>query len=294
MRFKFGHLMGAALLFFVGCSAPKVTTSYRSIAEQAVAAGNYEAATENWKLYFDQQMLDNEPIAPELFAEAGQMAFKANKPELALNWLKQAQASNYDNAEMYVALAELYKQENNLSKELESLEFFRASYPTADQKQVTNRLFEIYTEINAREKAVELWNAMSPESQQEERYLEEYFSLQKQLKNEEVADSVASALLNVNPNHTKALEWLGAKYYNQAEDRYQKEMKAYEKNHTRVQHIKLTQALKEVTADFRKSAEYFKTLWEQEQDSKYATYLVNIYNRFDDKKTSDYYRKFLK
>lgn len=295
MKLKAGSLLSILLVLMVACGTPKVVTSYRTIAEQAVAEGNFEAATENWRLYFEEQMLDENEIAPEHYAQAAKMAFRANKPDLALSWYKQAQAGNYADAEMYLDLANIYKQQNNLQKELETLEYYRSNFQNeADLAGVNTRLFEIYTSINNQQKAVELWPLMSEENRTKEEYLDKYFAVQKQLDNDTETDSLAEAILLVNPKHVKALEWLGNKYYHQAEDLYQKEMKAYEKNHTRVQHIKMTKQLKTVTADFRKAADYFKQLWEIEQDPRYATYLVNIYNRFEESDTANYYRKFLK
>ncbi len=277
-----------------GCGAPKVTTSYRNMAQQAVAAGNFEAATENWRLYFEQQLLEGNEVPPAYYAEAAKMATQANQSQLALNWLEQAQSLNYSDSDMYLNLAALYEQKKNLSKELAALEFFQANYSDQPElKKVNARLFEIYSEINEREKALALWPSLRVEDRQQEKYLDPYFSIQKKLKNEAVCDSVAEEILALNPKHVAALEWLGIKYYNQAENRYQSEMKKYEENHTRVQHIKLTQALKTVTADFQKSLSYFKPLWEMDQNSRYAAYLVNIYTRFEDPKSANLYRKYL-
>lgn len=295
MKLKSRNLILIIMVFILAaCGTPKVTTSYKNIAEQAVAEGNFEAATENWRLYFEQQALEENEVAPEYYADAAKMAYRAEQPDLALNWFGQAEAGGYADAGMYLDMVQIYKQKNNLAKELEALEYYRNHYQNEpDLAGVNSRLFEIYTDINNQEKAIAVWNDLSEENRGKEEYLEKYLKVRKQLDHDAVVDSVAEAILEVNAKNVNALEWLGTKYYHKAEDRYQQEMKAYEKNHTRVQHIKLTQALKTVTADFRKAADYFKTLWEIEQDPKYATYLVNIYTRFEDQQTADYYRKFL-
>jgi tetratricopeptide (TPR) repeat protein len=282
------------VILAAGCGTPKVTTSYRTIAEQAVAEGNFEAATENWRLFFEQQSLEKKEIEPENYAQAGKMAFRANQPELALDWFQQAEYGNYGDAAMYTDLAEIYRQQGNLQKELEALEFYHRNYQNeTDLEGANTRLFQIYTEVKNEEKAMSLWPRMKLEDRQEEDNLAKYFTIQRQLKNESVSDSIAEALLEVNPKNVPALEWLGIKYYNQAEERYQREMKKYENNRNRVQHIKLTQELKTVTADFQKALEYFKPLWEIDQNASYAAYLVNIYNRFEDPATANYYRKYL-
>ena len=91
----------------------------------------------------------------------------------------------------------------------------------------------------------------------------------------------------------KALEWLGETYYHKAENSYQAEMKAYEKKHTHLQYLHLTQELKVINGNFQKSLDCFSTLWDLEQKKSYATYLTNIYTRFDNKAKADYYRKFV-
>ncbi|MGQ7870297.1 hypothetical protein [Sunxiuqinia sp. sy24] len=295
MKSRTGILIVVMALIVGGCGAPKVTTSYRNIAEQAVAEGNFEAATANWRLYFEQQTLEENEIEPQYFAEAAKMAYQADRTDLALSWFEQAQASKYADPQMYLNLVALYRQKNNLSKELDALEFYQTNYQNqTDLEGVNARLFAIYSQINEREKALAFWPTMSLEDRQKEEHLDAYFSIQKKLKNEAVCDSVAAEILAINPKHVAALEWLGIKYYNQAETRYQSELKKYEENHTRVQHIKLTQALKTVTADFQKALSYFKPLWEMDQNSRYAAYLVNIYTRFEDPETANIYRKYLK
>ena len=163
-----------------------------------------------------------------------------------------------------------------------------------DSAGVSIRLFEIYTQINDREKAAEIWPFIPQENRESEKYLEDYFSVQKKLDNDAVSDSVAHEILKLNPENVDALEWLATRYYHMAEDRYQREMKKYEKNHTHMQHFRLTQQLLVVTEDFKKSQSYFKTLWKMKQDPRYATYLVNIYTRFEEPAKADYYRKFVK
>ncbi len=294
MRYTTISLIVMIAILVVGCGTPKVTVSYQNLAEQAVAEGNFEAATENWRLFFDQQLLEENEIAPEHYAQAGKMAFRANQPDLALDWFQQAEYGNYGDAGMYLDLAAIYRQQGNLQKELEALEFYYRNYQNeTDLEGVNTRLFHIYTQMKDEQNALAFWPRMRLEDRKEEENLANYFAIQRQLKNESASDSIAEVLLEVNPQNVPALEWLGIKYYNQAEDRYQREMKKYETNRTRVQHIKLTQELKTVTADFQKALDYFKPLWEIDQNARYAAYLVNIYNRFEDPATANYYRKYL-
>jgi len=120
-----------------------------------------------------------------------------------------------------------------------------------------------------------------------------FFDMNKKLENEEVVDSVSSELLEINPDHTGALEWEAMKYYWKAENRYQREMEKYNNNKTRSQYRILLDELDKVTADFKVALSYFEKLWEQNPGEKYAPYMANIYARFNDKEKADYYRKFV-
>lgn len=278
----------------MSCGGPKVLT-YKTNAEQAEASGNFEAATESWEQYFKYQQSKNAEITPQVFAQAAKTAYKAGKNDLALSWFEKAENGNYSDPEMYLDLAAIYKQKDNLSKELDALEFYRDKYPDpVDSTGINTRLFDIYAQINNKDKAVEVWPLMNPDNRKKEKYLNEYFTIQSQLDHSEEAEAAAKELLTLDPKNVKALEYLGAEYYHKAEDRYQREMKKYEQNKTHMQHFRLTQQLELVTADFKTSLSYFKKLWEMDKNSRYATYMVNIYTRFNDPEKANYYRKFLK
>ena len=284
-------ILMAAIL--VGCGGPKVLT-YRTNAEQAALAGNYEAATESWRHFIEHEEGSNEEIAPQIYAQAAKTAYKAGKNELASVWFDKAQNGKYADPEMYLDLVAIYKQKDNLSKELEALEYYYSNYPDeTDSTGVNTRLFDIYAQINSKEKAVAIWPSMSLENREKEKYMDEYFTIQSQLDHSAEADSLAKELLKINPQNVKALKYLGVEYYHKAEDRYQREMKKYEQNRTHMQHYRLTQQLELVTADFKKSLSYFKKLWEMDKDPRYATYMVNIYTRFNEPDKADYYKKFL-
>ncbi|MGD9928944.1 MAG: tetratricopeptide repeat protein [Mangrovibacterium sp.] len=278
----------------VGCSAPKVMVSHRQNAENAELTGDYSSATASWQLFFEQQLAAGSDMAPEVYARAARSAYRANQFDLAENWYSQARLGNFADRELFLNLASIYNQQQNLSKELQTLESYHENYPeNPDSAGVATRLFEIYETIGNEGKAAELWPLMKAENRSAEKYLDKYFSIQRKLKNDAVADTVAEELLALNPKHVKALEWLGEKYYRQAEERYQREMKAYEKNRTHLQHHQLLQELKLVNADFQKSLRHFEVLWEMGPNSQYAAYMVNIYTRFENPEKANYYRKYI-
>ncbi|WP_423129754.1 tetratricopeptide repeat protein [Gaoshiqia sp. Z1-71] len=287
-------IMMIFVTIIMGCSAPKVIVSHRANAETAEAEGRFEAATQAWSRYFDQQLAAGSEISPEEYARAAKTAYRANEVALAESWFGMAQYGNYADPGMYKALAAIYRQQNNLNKELTVLEAYQEHYPEqADTAGVSIRLFDRYTGMGNKENALKIWPFISAEKRKEEKYLNQYFLIQRQLDQKESCDTIAGQLLEINPKHVDALEWLGDKYYRMAEDRYQREMKKYENKRTHVQHLQLVQELKLVTADFQQALTYFKVLWEMNPGPKYAPYLVNIYTRFENPEQANYYRKYL-
>lgn len=104
-------------------------------------------------------------------------------------------------------------------------------------------------------------------------------------------DYYARKILEKDSKNTKALYHLAKKYYWIAENRYKREMAAYEKNKTKRQYIKLLDALEQISANYRISRNYFLRLYKIEPNSKNAAYLANIYGRLNNKKMAEYYKR---
>ncbi len=102
-------------------------------------------------------------------------------------------------------------------------------------------------------------------------------------------------LLDLNPRHPAALEWNAKKYFWQGENRYKREMEAYENNKTTRQYRILLKELKKSTRDYKKALGFFEKLWavKPSERERYASYLATIYARFGDKEKADHYKKFL-
>jgi tetratricopeptide (TPR) repeat protein len=277
----------------VSCSAPKNLVSFKENAETAEVGGNFTEAVEAWKNYFAQFPGMND-LDGAVYAQAAQTAYKADDVEQAIAWYDQARYRDFSSVEMYSTLAEIYRKQNNLSKELSALEYLSENFE-GEVEGVNSRLFSIYDEIDMTEKAIQVWEDMPHEVKNTESHLDKYFELNKQLGNEEILDSVSLVLLELNPNNVNALEWNATKIYHQAEDRYQREMAKYENNRTRSQYRILLKELDKVTADFRVALGYFEKLWELKPDSRsdYAGYISNIHVRFNDEQKANYYRNFV-
>jgi tetratricopeptide (TPR) repeat protein len=281
------------ILIVTGCKSPEILVNYRENAEIAEAAGDYVIATEAWKGYFNQLPADATPDG-SVYARAAHSAYRANDLQQSIEWFDMAQTRDYNSPEMHYTLAEIYRNQDNLTQELSALEYYTENFDNINQ-EAYGRLFSIYYQINRREDALEAWREMPDVEKRSEQNLERFFNLNKHLDNESAADSASLELLKVNPEHVDALEWQAQKNYEKAEARYQREMKKYESRPTQGSYQTLLRQLKLSTADFRKSLQYFEKLWEINPNDRneYAVYMNNIHVRFNDKQKADYYRKFI-
>jgi tetratricopeptide (TPR) repeat protein len=283
------------VVFLTNCSGPKIATtsviSNKTIAENEMAAGNFAQAVNSWKQYFSQTPI--EQTTGDEFAQAAQAAFKSGDQTQSVNWFDQARYKNFTSAEMYLTLAKIYNSQQNISKELSALEYYKSNF-SDNLSEVYDRLFEIYFEIKMNDKALEAWAEMDENAKNEISNLKTYFSINKALENAKVCDSLSLAILAKEPANVDALEWNGSKYYWLGENRYQREMEKYNKNKTNKQYKILLTELDLATTDFKKALPYFEKLWKIEPGEKFASYLANIFARFGDESKVDYYKKYMK
>jgi len=278
------------MLIAVACGGPENLVQYKQNAEKAQSEGNYEQDVNTWKTYINEQNEAENEVSGAEYAEAAKTAYKAGMNNQAVDWFDQARYREYADEEMYSILAEIFGEQGNLSKELRALEYLLDNYGN-ENDEVNNRLFEIYDEIENYDEALDVWNLLPEDVQGKERNLEKFLKINKELENEEVCDSVSAELLEMNPEHVEALDWMAKKYYWLGEKRYQREMEKYENNKTRSQYRTLLKELEKSTADFKTALGYFEKLWELSPDSQkqYASYMANIYARFNDEGKAEYY-----
>ncbi|WP_167618957.1 tetratricopeptide repeat protein [Maribellus sediminis] len=291
MRLNFLLSAFVALLFLAGCSSSSQLTSLKTNAETFANAGDYSQAYTVWNSYLEQTPV--ETVSGDEFAKAAQTAYKAGQSQKALSWFDQARYKNFSSADMYKTLAAIYHDQDNLSKELTALEFYTENYGNADQ-QINIRLFSIYTEIADYVKAEEYWDLMGEDARKQEANLVKYLGVSQKLEKDELADSVATEILKLNPDQADALDRMAKKYYWAGQNRYDSEMKKYEQNKTRKQYKILLEELDKVTVDFKKALPYLEKLWKQNPGKEYAAYFANIYARFGDEQKAEYYKTYLK
>ncbi|MCD4771891.1 MAG: hypothetical protein K8R41_00755 [Bacteroidales bacterium] len=281
----------AIIIMLGGCTAGSYISKTNQTAETAYLAGDYNSALIAWEEIITAYKSKGKKAEGKVYCDAGKAALALGQNEKAITYLNEALYAEYADAEMYFALAKAYQNIDNLSKEIMALEDYKNKFPEEKEiKQVWKRLFETYVESENWDLGLELWVKLDDESRSENKILEGYLIVNQELGNDDVCDEMANQLLKNNADNIVALEWKAKKYFYKAENRYQKEMAAYEKHKTRKQYAKLLKALDVVNENFRVSLKYYKKLYKLNPDSLYAHYLGNIYARFNDKEKAAFYR----
>jgi len=292
MQLKRNILIWTVLLaILTACSTGSKIESVRQTAEQAFENGNYAVALTEYEKIIAEYKAEGRTGECPVYGKAGRAAMQTGDVDKALDYLQMDTYTPYVSAETYRAQARGYRKIDNLSKEIMALEDYLEKYPQGDDVgRVKTRLFETYVESENWEKATGLWPELPEESKRGEDMLEKWFEVNLELENLQVSEKLADELLQINPNHVKALEFKAEKAFNKAEDHYQREMKAYEENRTNRQYKRLLEELDKITEEFQVALGYYEKLWDMDPKPKYARYMSNIYVRFNDKEKADYYR----
>jgi hypothetical protein len=288
MNFTKGLLFIFIGFFLVGCGGSKILSQKEINADTEFSKGNYAQSLANYeeviKIYKDNNNSNGCPV----YTKSGICAYKMGTYDKAAKYLKNDVNSTFRNEETLYYLGMTYNKLDNLSMEMITLQDYVDIYPNGKYLDSVNELlFYVYSKSDNYDKAISLW----PNINKNYDALSTYLYVNDQVGNTESCFLIVEELIELNPESTVALLWYGKYYYRQAEDRYQKEMNAYNKNKTNKQYRKLLTSLEIVTNDFKKSLDYFTRLYQIDASPEYANYLSHIYNRLSDKKKSMYYRK---
>ncbi len=293
-KFKFISVLFISLLMS-GCSSTSSLSQLNDKAGKAGMAGDWETAFKLYEDFIKNQESKNKEISGDVYGKASRAALEANKFTEAEKYFKLAEYKGYSNADLYASMINIYRNIDNLSKEMDALEYFVEHFKQDPRvPEFKKRLFETYIESENWEKAVTVWKTLSPEDQMQKQMIELYFTAQKKLGNTQVCDQMAAILLKLDVTNKMALEWNAEKYFWKAENHYQQAMNDYEKNKTNKQYLIMVKELDGVTADFKKSLGYFEKLYKLYPSKEYAKFMSNIYIRFQDKDKSDYYLRLSK
>lgn len=278
-----------------GCGAGNSLTKKKSDAEAYYISGDYTSALTAYQEIISVYENNNNSIECPVYTKAGESSYKTGNPKLAIQYLKNDEGSKFLTEDTYYYLAKSYNEIDNLSLELMTLKDYVTNYPDGRYiGEMEKQLFLTYVESENYEPALEMWPKIRDNNPDNSSMYEAYFTVNQGLNNVDTCMSISHKLLKIDSENVQALEWLGKHYYRKAEDRYQKEMKAYDKKKTNKQYRILLKALDVVTADFKTSLKYFKELYSANPKAEYANYLSHIYNRLSDKKKAEYYKKLAK
>ncbi len=286
-------LLFLVLATMAGCGIARQVAALQKEAEAEYSAGNYSDALEHYQQIIELKKSRNQEASGETWYRAGISAWETGQGDRAIEYLVQAGRRDKYGERGYYILATAYRETDNLSLEISNLENYVDSYPDGDKiNEVHKRLFDTYIESNNHDLAMELWPALKAMSAEDPELLEGFFNLNRELDNEEKLKDIAEQLYSIDNEKTTALQYLGEHYFWKAENRYQEEMAAYEKTHTRRQYRQLLDALDEINEQFRISRDYLERLWEISPSPQTAIYLRNIYIRFGNEEKAEYFHKY--
>jgi hypothetical protein len=284
------HFYFFALLFSISCSSSKQFTKLSKNAHKEYSNGNFEQSLSQYESIIALYTSKNKKVDGLAYLYAGLSAWELKQQQKTIDYLEKAKQSSGINSLGYLTLAKSYLAIDNLSKEISNLEEYTEKYPNgAEILEVRKYLFLAYVKSTNWEAANGIWPSVDSESQNTISYLNSYLTVCNKLGFEEQRDKTAQLIIKIDKNNVMALEALADKYFWLAENRYQTEMKAYNNNRTNKQYSILLKALEGINENFKVSRDYYLRLWEIEKNPKYATFLGNIYSRFDNKERADYF-----
>lgn len=261
----------------------------------AYQAGNYASALASLEQVIEKRESMGGKAAAKIYYKAGMAALELEKQAKGREYLETASNLEYSSPELYASLAKIYRNIDNLSKEITALENYYKKFPEGERiDTITTRLFETYVESENWEPAYNLWPKIDSDAQSDTGLLTGYLIVNKNLENDDACDELANRILKMDPDNIPALEWNAFKYFWQAENRYLKEMKAYEENRTRSQYNKLLKAWDIMFANYRKARDLLKKLYYTKPDPEYARYLETIYIRMDEDDKAAFWRAKIK
>ncbi|MCC7317804.1 MAG: hypothetical protein IT219_04685 [Bacteroidales bacterium] len=279
----------------VSCSALKKTPLSQEAAEKALQKKNYTEALSILESLIVTYEAAGQADTTTLYEKAGHVALLVGDTAKAETYYKLSIYHKTATPAPYVFLVDYYQKAENLSKEVMALEGLVQQHPaSAEAQEKLPKLFQLYVNTAQWELATSTWPKLLPEQQNDKTLLMDWLTVCK--KNDDVAsaDQAAAAILVFDKRNPEALTYEAKRYYEKAETRYQREMKAYEDNKTRAQYATLVKELELSTADYKKALSRFESLYKTLPDADLALYISNIYARFGDEKNANRYRRLLR
>lgn len=290
-----GHFIFLGFLIAVivhSCSPMRQVAELSQRADAAYESGNFEEAHTLYAQVIDAHHAQNQEIDGLVYQRAGVAAYAVGEKQQAIDYLEFARHTPAADEQTFFILAKAYRDIDNLSREISNLERYVQQFPDGeDIADVRERLFITLVESLNWQQAFDLWPDLHEEAYHDEELMTAYLRVLRQLDDAKIASDIAGMLLEINSNNAEALDYLGRKHFNAAVNLYNREMRAYEENRTHRQYAQLLEAFEIMNTDFRIALNYFMRLYEQDPRPEYASFLANIYERFQDEEKARYYRQ---
>lgn len=255
--------------------------------------GEYQRALNAYNQIIDYNHSKGKQVEAEIYHNAGVSAWEVKDVSKAIEYLEKAKLGLPLNPLTLFTLAKCYRHIDNLSREINNLEEYISDFPSGDNiNEVRSQLFMAYITSKNWDLAYAIWKDLGSDIKGSKDFLVGYMIACQKLEYNDQRDKTANQILKIDKNNVDALEVLAEKFFWLAENSYQKEMEAYNKNKTNKQYSQLLKALETINENLRTSRDYFERLYKIDPKPKYATFLGNIYTRFENKEKADfYYRK---
>lgn len=290
MNFKRLFIPALALALATSCTVSKQMSQLKTNATIAFDESDYTSALNAYDSLISLSTSRGKEADGVTYRNAGIAAWEVGQTQKTLDYLEKAKELEAANGLAYFTLAKAYLKVDNLSREIINLSNYVDIYPNGDDIDgVRCQLYLAYVKSENWSLAVDLWNSLHQECQDDQKVLMAYLRMVKQGDESAKIMSTAEKILQNDSDNAEAMEALAIELFNKAEARYQSEMKAYQKNQTMKQYRQLNDALKTINANFKRARDYFEKLYRVNPDPRYATYLGNIYTRFSNKQKADYY-----
>ena len=294
-NFRTGHLISLVLLIVMmvhACSPMRQVAELSQRADVAYESGNFEEAHALYAQLIDAYRAQNQEIDGLVYRRAGVAAHAVGDKQQAIEYLEFARHTPAADEQTFFILAQAYREIDNLSREISNLERYAQKYPDGEKiAEVQERLFITLVESLNWQQAKDLWPDLADRAYHNEELLTGYLRALRQLDDKDTAGDIAEMILEINANNKEALDYLGREHFNAAVNLYNREMRAYEENRTHRQYAQLLEAFEIINTDFRIALNYFLRLYEQDPRPEYASFLANIYERFQDEEKARYYRQ---
>jgi hypothetical protein len=292
-----------ATVFIIGCSPTKKTTAIKTDetiqkfqdANAAFSSGDFQKALTSYDEIIEIKNSQNQKADSTIYQNAGIAAWELKQSDKAIQYLELAKRYRVATDKTYSILAKAFLEKDNLSKEITNLDAYISQFPQgAEIQAVRKQLFYAYVKSENWDLAYKLWPTLDSNNQNDVQLLNGYYKVIEKLDYKNQFEKIAQQLIKLDPNNINALEFFAEKFYWLAENSYVKEMKAYQANKTDKQYQQLLTAYKVYFENYRISKEYFLRLYQIAPKSRYATFLGNIFTRYENKEKADYYYNLAK